>query len=50
MQQPPVWSIGGGGRLALTAVLSHFPELEHELELLGSGYNANLMKDEMEAL
>jgi hypothetical protein len=34
-----------GAQLTLTAVLSHFPELE-----LGSGYNANLMKDEMEAL
>jgi hypothetical protein len=30
--------------------LSHFPELELELELLGSGYNADLTKDEMEAL
>jgi hypothetical protein len=35
-------------RLVLTAVLSHFPELEMELELLGSGYNDNLMKDEIE--
>jgi hypothetical protein len=35
-----------GARLALTVVLSHFPKLE--LELLGSGYNANLMKDDME--
>jgi hypothetical protein len=34
--------------LALTAILSHFPELELELELLGFGYNADLMKDEME--
>jgi hypothetical protein len=34
-----------GARLVLTAVLSHFPELE----LLRSGYNADLMKDEMEA-
>jgi hypothetical protein len=34
-----------GAQLTLTVVLSHFPELE-----LGSGYNANLMKDEMEAL
>jgi hypothetical protein len=37
-----------GARLALTAILSHIPELELELELLGSGYNANLMTDEME--
>jgi hypothetical protein len=33
-----------GAWLVLTAILSHFPELE----LLGSGYNANLAKDEME--
>jgi hypothetical protein len=32
----------------LTVVLSHFPKLELELELLGSRYNADLMKDEME--
>jgi hypothetical protein len=38
-----------GPQMVLTAVLSHFPELESELELLGSGYNADLMKDEMEA-
>jgi hypothetical protein len=38
-----------GARLALTAVLPHFPLLEPEFELLGSGYNVNLMKDEMEA-
>jgi hypothetical protein len=38
-----------GARLALTVVLLHFPELESELELLGSGYNANLAKDGMEA-
>jgi hypothetical protein len=37
-----------GAWLALTTVLSHFPELELELELLGFGYNADLMKDEME--
>jgi hypothetical protein len=36
--------------LALIAVLSHFPELELELELLRFGYNADLMKDEMEDL
>jgi hypothetical protein len=38
----------GGGWLALTAILSDFPKLELELELLGSEYNANLTKDEME--
>jgi hypothetical protein len=37
-----------GARVALTTILSHFPELELDLKLLGSGYNANLMKDEME--
>jgi hypothetical protein len=35
-------------RLVLTAVLSHFLDLVLELELLGSGYNADLAKDEME--
>jgi hypothetical protein len=34
--------------MPLTAILSHFLELELELDLLGSGYNANLTKDEME--
>jgi hypothetical protein len=38
-----------GAWLALTAVMSHFDELESKLELLGSWYNADLMKDEMEA-
>jgi hypothetical protein len=37
-----------GARLVLTTILSHIAELELELELLGSGRNANLMKDEME--
>jgi hypothetical protein len=32
----------------MTMVSSHFLELESELELLGSGYNADLMNDEME--
>jgi hypothetical protein len=39
-----------GSRLVLTAVLPHFLELEAELELLGSGYNTDLMNDEMENL
>jgi hypothetical protein len=34
--------------LVLTTILSHFPELDIKLELLGSEYNANLTKDEME--
>jgi hypothetical protein len=36
--------------LALTAILSDFPGLELELELLGFGYKADMMKDEMEVL
>jgi hypothetical protein len=47
MQQPSTRSIGG--RVALTVVLLHFPELDSKLELQGSGYNADLMKDEIEA-
>jgi hypothetical protein len=39
-----------GARLALTAILSHFPELEVKLDLLGSAYNADLSCNEMEAL
>jgi hypothetical protein len=39
-----------GGRLVLTTVLLHFLELEVELDLLGSGYNANRLCDEMETL
>jgi hypothetical protein len=35
---------------ALAAALSHFSELETELELLGSGCNMGLMKDEVDAL
>jgi hypothetical protein len=34
----------------LTATLSYFLELEAELELLGSGYIADLMSNVMEAL
>jgi hypothetical protein len=34
----------------LTAVLSHFPEMDVKLDLLGSGYNTNLSCDEMENL
>jgi hypothetical protein len=43
MQQPTM-----GTRLALTAILSHFLKLELELELLGSGYNADLTNDEIQ--
>jgi hypothetical protein len=39
-----------GARLVLTAVLLHFPGLESELELLGFGYNADQMSDDMETL
>jgi hypothetical protein len=34
----------------LIATLLHFPELIAELELLGSGHNAALMEDQMDAL
>jgi hypothetical protein len=44
------YGVDCGARLELTTVLSHFPELELELELLGSEYNADLTKDEMEVL
>jgi hypothetical protein len=40
----------GGVWLALIVVLSHFPELEVKLDLLGSGYNADLSCDEMQTL
>jgi hypothetical protein len=36
-------------QLALTTVLSHFPDLETKLELLGSGYNVDLTKGHLEA-
>jgi hypothetical protein len=38
-----------GARLVLHAALSHFPELEPELELLGSGYNADKMEGQLDA-
>jgi hypothetical protein len=38
-----------GDRLVVTSVLSQFPELEPELELLGSGYNADLTKGQLDA-
>jgi hypothetical protein len=34
----------------LVAIVSHFPELEAELELLGSGRNAYLTEDQVDAL
>jgi hypothetical protein len=43
MLRPPM-GVHWGARLVLTAALSHFLELEPELELLGSRYNADLMK------
>jgi hypothetical protein len=39
-----------GNWLVLTIVLSYFTKLELELDLLGSGYNADLTRDEMEVL
>jgi hypothetical protein len=35
--------------LALVAALSHLPELETKLELLGSGLNANLAEGQLDA-
>jgi hypothetical protein len=37
-----------GARMMLTTVLLHLSELELVLELLGSEYNADPMKDELE--
>jgi hypothetical protein len=37
-----------GSQFALTTILSHFYKLKLELELLGSVYNTDLMKDEMD--
>jgi hypothetical protein len=34
----------------LVAALSHFPELTSELELIGSGQNADLTDDQADAL
>jgi hypothetical protein len=39
-----------GTRSMLVAALSHFPELNFELELLGSGRNADLIEDQADAL
>jgi hypothetical protein len=39
-----------GTRSMLVAALSHFPELGTKLELLGSGRNADLTQDEVDAL
>jgi hypothetical protein len=39
-----------GTRSTLVAALSHFPELKSELELLRSGCNADLTKDQADAL
>jgi hypothetical protein len=49
MQQPPTGS-SGGAWLAITIALSFFPELEVELDMLGSRYNVDLTHDEMEVL
>jgi hypothetical protein len=39
-----------GTRSTLAAIVLHFPEWESELELLGSGRNADLMEDQVDAL
>jgi hypothetical protein len=50
MLRLPMGSIGGGGRLAPTTTLSHFLELETEIELLGSGHNVDLTEGRLDAL
>jgi hypothetical protein len=42
--------VGWGTRSALVTALSHFLELEVELELLGSGRNTVLPEDQVDAL
>jgi hypothetical protein len=39
-----------GGQLALIPSLSHFPDLEIELELPGSRHNMDLTKGQLDAL
>jgi hypothetical protein len=39
-----------GTRYALVAVMSHFPELEPKLELLGYGRDADLSDDQVDAI
>jgi hypothetical protein len=39
-----------GTRSTMAAALSHFPELGTDLELLGSGHNADLTEDQVDAL
>jgi hypothetical protein len=39
-----------GSRSMLVAAVLHFPELKPELELLGSGHDADLTEDEVDAL
>jgi hypothetical protein len=41
--------LGGGGG-TLTVALVHFPELEPEMELHGSGCNADLTEGQLDAL
>jgi hypothetical protein len=48
--RPPMKSDGGGGRSTLVTVLSHFPELEAKLELVGSGRGTDLNDDQSDAL
>jgi hypothetical protein len=39
-----------GARSALVVILSHFPELKSKLELIGSGQDANLSDNQVNAL
>jgi hypothetical protein len=42
--------VGYGSCSTLVSTVSHFPKLRSELELLGSGRNADLIEDEVDAL
>jgi hypothetical protein len=39
-----------GSHSALVATVSHFPELDTDLEVLGSGHSVGLTMDEVDAL
>jgi hypothetical protein len=39
-----------GSRSTLVATVSHFPELDTDLEVLGSGHSIGLTMDEVDAL
>jgi hypothetical protein len=39
-----------GSHSALVVAVSHFPDLDADLEVLGSGHSAGLIEDEVDAL